>query len=280
MKPLFAGLLLVAFSGCNDGASSPPSSPESAPTFTTDAPLRLRLTANDDGSLKQMTLNQTEFGNDSKAFKRLAKTAVEIAKSGDAEDANPAQVFITADRHMRFEAVYNAIHECAGRHEKQKQTQTQHWISRINDIRLMMPGPNGEVTVPRGSFIYVPGGEYNPDDIELPDIHVRLTANEDGSLKMLYLLRTEMGNDERAFQQLNDQILRIIGRPGNPLTQDIAVSINSDPELQYRFVVQAMEACHGRVDSQGKQWVMLVKNIGFVGIGFAPADTASTNNSD
>ncbi len=95
-----------------------------------------------------------------------------------------------------------------------------------------------------------------------PDIKVRLEAMPDGSLRMLYLGPNQLGNDRQAFQELNRQILTIIGKPGNPLTKDIEVEIDADYNLGFQHVISAVSACTGRLSKQG-QVVRYVEKIKF-----------------
>lgn len=101
------------------------------------------------------------------------------------------------------------------------------------------------------------------DDIVLPDIKVRLVANQDGSLNHIELGSRNLGGDEQAFDRLNSEILRIIGRPGNPLTEDMEVEIDADYNLNYRYVISAISACTGRYDSRTQRIVRYVEKVKF-----------------
>jgi len=101
------------------------------------------------------------------------------------------------------------------------------------------------------------------DEQKIPDIKVRLVANDDGTLGQLQLGRRNLGNDDRAYAELNREILNIIGRPGNPLTKDIEVELDADFELHYQEVVKAITACTGRVDPASKQVVRYVEKVKF-----------------
>jgi hypothetical protein len=72
-----------------------------------------------------------------------------------------------------------------------------------------------------------------------------MIATPDGTLGSLKLGQRSLGNDERAFAQLNSEILKIIGRPGNPLTKDVEVEIDADYNLNYAYVIQAISSCTG-----------------------------------
>ena len=124
-----------------------------------------------------------------------------------------------------------------------------------------------KIIEPEGDFnINMPIGapsQANPDQPLLPDIKVRLRANEDGTLQQLSLGRSNLGSDARAFDRLNMEILKMIGRPGNPLTKDMEVEIEADYNLHYGNGIQAVGACTGRLDSRSKKIVRYVEKIKF-----------------
>lgn len=124
-----------------------------------------------------------------------------------------------------------------------------------------------KIIEPEGDFninmpIAAPSQQQN-DEINLPDIKVRLEANEEGLLNALKLGGRSLGNGENAFILLNAEILKIIGRPGNPLTKDIEVEIDADYNLNYEYVIRAVSACTGRFDPNSKQVIRYVEKIKF-----------------
>jgi hypothetical protein len=104
-----------------------------------------------------------------------------------------------------------------------------------------------KIVTAEGNFdINMPlGGQAASEPTVNPDIKVRLVATPEGGLGSLKLGQRSLGNDERAFARLNSEILKIIGRPGNPLTQDVEVEIDADYNLNYNYVVQAISSCTG-----------------------------------
>lgn len=112
-----------------------------------------------------------------------------------------------------------------------------------------------KIIAPEGDFnINMPIGaptQQQQDDIQLPDIKVHLVAGPGGGLESVMLGRRNLGNDAQAFARLNNEILKIIGKPGNPLTKDIEVEIKADYGLHYDYTLQAVGACTGRRDSKG-----------------------------
>ena len=122
-----------------------------------------------------------------------------------------------------------------------------------------------KIVAPEGDFsvnMPISGGAASSPDI-MPDIKVRLVANADGTLSQLRLGQRNLGNDQRAFLQLNSEILRMIGRPGNPLAKDMEVELDADYGLHYQFIVRAIGACTGRLDVKSKRIVRYIEKIKF-----------------
>lgn len=101
------------------------------------------------------------------------------------------------------------------------------------------------------------------DTPEIPPLTVRLTANEDGTLAGITFGSTNLGNDELAFQRLNQEIGNIVGRPDNPFREDLEVTIDADYNLHYRNVIAAVSACTGYYSPQSKQVVRYVEKVKF-----------------
>lgn len=109
-----------------------------------------------------------------------------------------------------------------------------------------------KIRADEGDFnINMPLGQGQADALQIPDIKVRLDANADGSLARLKVGATDLGNDQQAFVELGRTIRGIVGRPGNPLANDIEVEIDFDDGLNYQYVVSAISACTGTVVRQG-----------------------------
>jgi biopolymer transport protein ExbD len=125
-----------------------------------------------------------------------------------------------------------------------------------------------KIVEPEGDFnINMPlsqGAPTETTDINLPDIKVKLQADpETGRLAMMMFGSTKLGNDDAAFARLNSEILRVIGRPGNPLTKDIEVEIDADYNLHYGYVIKAVSACTGRLDPKSEKIVRYIEKIKF-----------------
>jgi biopolymer transport protein ExbD len=105
-----------------------------------------------------------------------------------------------------------------------------------------------------GDFsINMPLGQSQATSEQMPDLKVRLIANPDGTLAALQFGRRNLGVGDRAYAELNRQVLNVIGRPGSSLSSDIAVEIDPDFELHYTEVMKAITAVSGRVDPISKQ---------------------------
>ncbi|MCY2964755.1 MAG: biopolymer transporter ExbD [Planctomycetota bacterium] len=115
-----------------------------------------------------------------------------------------------------------------------------------------------------GDFnINMPLGQGVGQQSELPPIKVRLESNPDGTLRTIAIGRQSLGNDQRAFALLNQEVLSLVGRPGAAFSKDIEVELDADYELQYQYVVSAMTACTGKVDEKTGQPLRFVEKIKF-----------------
>ena len=99
-----------------------------------------------------------------------------------------------------------------------------------------------------------------PEDTPLPPIRVRLTANDDGTLRGI-----EMG--ERAlpsFAALHNEIIGIVGTDSGPgsLAEQAEVELDADYDLHYQNVISAVTAISGYVDPNGRI-VKLIEKIKF-----------------
>lgn len=113
---------------------------------------------------------------------------------------------------------------------------------------------NLKIIAPEGSFnVNMPIGAptASPDAPQTPDIKVRLVADDAGNLAQLMLGDNRLGNDDRAFERLNSEILKLIGRPGAAMADDVQVEIDADFDLRYEYTIKAVSKCTGRLDSKG-----------------------------
>ncbi|MEI8383672.1 MAG: biopolymer transporter ExbD [Planctomycetota bacterium] len=125
---------------------------------------------------------------------------------------------------------------------------------------------NLKIVAPEGNFninLPVSAPSNAPSEINLPDIKVGLRSDRDGNLVQLTLGGNNLGNDNAAFERLNAEVLKIIGRPGNPLTKDIEVELDADFECQYKYVVKAISRCTGRFDQRTQAVTRYIEKIKF-----------------
>jgi biopolymer transport protein ExbD len=124
-----------------------------------------------------------------------------------------------------------------------------------------------QISDPEGDFnINMPAQGAPNDDNDpnpFPDIKVKLRANPDGTLAGLFFGSRNLGVGPAAFEQLNIEILKVIGQPGDPITKDMAVEIDADYQLHFSNVINAVGACTGRIDKRSKNIVKYIEKIKF-----------------
>lgn len=137
-----------------------------------------------------------------------------------------------------------------------------------------------KIVEPEGDFtVNMPIGQKPQDNNspKPPVIKVQLLAEptngEMYSLKVankeLFATAPGVTQEEKAanaFQRLNNEILKSIGSPGNPLAEDQEVELDPSYELNVRYLINAIGACRGRVEKtpDGKTvMVDYIKNIKF-----------------
>ena len=125
------------------------------------------------------------------------------------------------------------------------------------NLKIISPEGNFNINLP----VNAPANAQQ--DVALPDIKVGLRSDRDGNLVQLTLGGNNLGNDNAAFDRLNAEILKLIGRPGNPATAQIEVELDADYECQYKYVVKAISRCSGRFDPQTQTIARYVEKIKF-----------------
>ena len=113
-----------------------------------------------------------------------------------------------------------------------------------------------KVSEPEGDFeISMPLGAPNAaavSDAQLPPFKVRLQAGADGRLAALTFNGTNLGSGESAFAKLNSEVLRAVnalGAIGKEQQEKQEVEIDSDYNLNYRYIINAIGACSGRMQN-------------------------------
>ena len=124
-------------------------------------------------------------------------------------------------------------------------------------LKFVQAEGNFDINMPIGQSI----GKTDP---LAQDIKVRLIANEEGNLARLQIGAVLLGNDEQAYQKLNQALFSAIGKnPGGPAAKDTEVEIDADYNLHYSYVIRAISACTGRFDERTKQVVRYIEKIKF-----------------
>ncbi len=115
-----------------------------------------------------------------------------------------------------------------------------------------------DVTEPEGDFEpnmpLVAAGATAVTDAGLPPLKVRLVADDGGELSALQFNGENLGNGEQAFARLNSEVFLAISTQhaiGPDQQKDLEVEIEPDYNLQYRFIVNAIGACSGRLGPNG-----------------------------
>lgn len=122
---------------------------------------------------------------------------------------------------------------------------------------------NLKILSPEGDFsIHLPQGG-GPGTVSQNPIKIGLRSDADGNLTQLTIGSRNLGNDEAAFDRLNNAILQIVGRPGNPAAGDIEVELDADFETQHKHVVKAISRCTGKRDPQTGVVTRYVEKIKF-----------------
>lgn len=100
-----------------------------------------------------------------------------------------------------------------------------------------------------------------PEDVKLPPMKLRLTANRGGQLTQIKLNDKDFANN---FGRLHDYIISVIGDDRGPgSAQSTAeVELDCDPQLHYAYVIQAITAVSGYTGADG-EIVRLVEKIRF-----------------
>jgi biopolymer transport protein ExbD len=115
-----------------------------------------------------------------------------------------------------------------------------------------------KVTEPEGDFdISMPLGAPSASSVteaELPPFKVRLQAYGTGELNALFFNGTNLGGGEQAFAKLNSEVFRAItalAAIGPDQQEKQEVEIDPDYNLHYRYIINAIGACSGRLGRNG-----------------------------
>ena len=115
-----------------------------------------------------------------------------------------------------------------------------------------------KVTEPEGDFdISMPLGAPSASSVteaELPPFKVRMQADGTGELNALFFNGTNLGGGEQAFAKLNSEVFRAItalAAIGPDQQEKQEVEIDPDYNLHYRYIINAIGACSGRLGQNG-----------------------------
>ncbi|MEZ6133229.1 MAG: biopolymer transporter ExbD [Planctomycetaceae bacterium] len=129
-------------------------------------------------------------------------------------------------------------------------------------LKIIEPEGDFDINMPLGT-----PAAASVTDADLPPFKVRMEADANGNLAMLYFNGNPMGNDGQEFQRLNREIflavdsLKAIG-PSNVDKQE--VEIEPDYRLHYRYIIAAISACSGKME--GGQMTRYISRIKFAPI--------------
>jgi biopolymer transport protein ExbD len=132
----------------------------------------------------------------------------------------------------------------------------------IMTFKIVLPEGDFNIKMPRAA-----PREGLPDEMSLPPIQVRLTADQDGQLVGLRM------NDQplASIQALHRRIIDLVGDDRGPgsLAESAEVELECDFDLKYRYVIDAISAISGYVTPDQKVVKLIEK------IKFAPPDKPS-----
>ena len=114
-------------------------------------------------------------------------------------------------------------------------------------LRIIEPEGDFNINMPIGM-----SQQLDPDAPIITTIRVKMVATADGDLAVMRYGNNSLGNGPEAFERLRGEILNSIGRPGNPMAEDMEVEIDADYNLDFEHVIHAVSACTGRLTKSGK----------------------------
>jgi biopolymer transport protein ExbD len=121
-----------------------------------------------------------------------------------------------------------------------------------------------KIAAPEGDFdIHMPlaaPSQGLPDDLQFPPLKLRMTADDQGELAAMAL------NDQplEGFAALQERIIGLVGFDAGPIDMAAAaeVELDCDPQLKYRFVIQAISSLSGYI-TPDRRTVRLIEKIKF-----------------
>ncbi|MEZ6057523.1 MAG: biopolymer transporter ExbD [Planctomycetaceae bacterium] len=92
------------------------------------------------------------------------------------------------------------------------------------------------------------------------DYTVRLVADADGNLQQIMVGDQSLGNDEAAFSRLNSEV-KNYAKSGGQFNDDIAVTLDVDYELNYKYIIKAVANCTS--SREGDRTVKFLESVKF-----------------
>jgi biopolymer transport protein ExbD len=116
-------------------------------------------------------------------------------------------------------------------------------------LKVLEPEGDFDISMPLGA-----PSASNDTDAELPPFKVRMQADASGALQTLSFNGASLGAGEQAFARLNSEVFRAITALqaiGKEQQEKQEVEIDPDYNLDYRYVINAIGACSGRLGPNG-----------------------------
>ena len=132
-------LKLIEPEGAFNVEMLPPGTIRCFPTEPPPLDSKVKLRANEDGTLAGVFLGSRPLGNDADAFKRLNIEILRLIGSPDNPLAEDMAVEIDADYNLHFRHVISAVGACTGRLDPR----TQRVVKYIKNIKFKPPQKPG-----------------------------------------------------------------------------------------------------------------------------------------
>jgi len=116
-------------------------------------------------------------------------------------------------------------------------------------LKVIEPEGDFDISMPLGT----PSAKSDTDP-DLPPFKVRMQADASGELASLSFNGENLGGGEGAISVLNSKVFRSIQSLqalGSDQLQKQEVEIDPDYNLNYRYIINAIGACSGRIGENG-----------------------------
>ena len=116
-------------------------------------------------------------------------------------------------------------------------------------LKVIEPEGDFDISMPLGT-----PSSKSESDADLPPFKVRMQADASGELASLSFNGENLGGGEGAISVLNSKVFRSIQSLqalGSDQLQKQEVEIDPDYNLNYRYIINAIGACSGRIGENG-----------------------------